>query len=793
MKIIHSNKEEKLELPFKLLLSFEDVLDYYKKYAEDSKHPYHKSAKYLVDEINKHPELINGFSDFSLLDTYSETIDLLLDPLFPEPLTQNEIKAVSIPFDFTSFKFTKRFENIINNAGPDFNLTLRNLDEDKIYIHACTMILTFYHKRPIDLRRPFFFDIPDKNTGITHHYRVAFNADFSKITPTENAPKITDEDFKMLLDNFENVAIWKEKFPPGSYIFKGFGIMNLFDVTIEETLSSLKANMLRKDDNLIEDVALNLQEFFRINDLKVGFSAFDLNRKEKTTTLVKRSDSLIISNTQEIKCDNFFCKSVLDTLFNKQKVLTISDVEAYGKASNQNEFYKNLKNNNIGSIILIPLKGEDNFFALLEIASPRPYELNSVNQNKLSDVIPVFEAAVQRASEEHKNILEAFIQEHYTAIHPSVKWRFYRAAENYFRKLQDGVESPPIEEIVFKNVYALYGQTDIKESSLKRNEAIKKDLRTQLNLLSKIFVEASKVESLPIYDEMNFRIKGYLDEVKQDLKTDAEQKILDLVNEEIHPVIVHIGQKNDKLKEMVENYFDCLHDNGFIYHYRRDYDESVTKINACLTKVLDAKQVEAQKMYPHFFERYKTDGVEHNMYIGSSIANTNDFNEIYLKNLRLWQLQTMCEMENEFYNLKPNLPLDLDVASMILAFSTPISIKYRLDEHHFDVDGTYNARYEIIKKRLDKAFIKGTKERVTQKGKIAIIYSQKKDEREYMRYIKLLQAKNFISEKVEIVDLETLQGVSGLKAIRVEVLYRKKGDPEEYYTYKELAKALKLQ
>ncbi len=64
-----------------------------------------------------------------------------------------------------------------------------------------------------------------------------------------------------------------------------------------------------------------------------------------------------------------------------------------------------------------------------------------------------------------------------------------------------------------------------------------------------------------------------------------------------------------------------------------------------------------------------------------------------------------------------------------------------MDEKQFDVDGTYNARYEIIKKRIDKAHVKGSEERVTQKGKIAIIYSNRNDEREYLRYIKYLAVK----------------------------------------------------
>ena len=75
-----------------------------------------------------------------------------------------------------------------------YSFTARNLEEKELYLHACVMILNVCYGYTIDLKRPFYFDIPDKNLGITKHYRAAFNGDFCQVTPTENAPKITQED-----------------------------------------------------------------------------------------------------------------------------------------------------------------------------------------------------------------------------------------------------------------------------------------------------------------------------------------------------------------------------------------------------------------------------------------------------------------------------------------------------------------------------------------------------------------------------------------------------------------------
>jgi hypothetical protein len=106
---------------------------------------------------------------------------------------------------------------------------------------------------------------------------------------------------------------------------------------------------------------------------------------------------------------------------------------------------------------------------------------------------------------------------------------------------------------------------------------------------------------------------------------------------------------------------------------------------------------------------------------------------------------------------------------MILIQSQPISISFRKDERRFDVEGSYNIRYEIIKKRLDKVHIAGATERLTQPGKIAMAYSNPKEAQEYEEYIMFLQSKNLLKPGIEYLELEELQGVTGLKALRASI------------------------
>ena len=68
---------------------------------------------------------------------------------------------------------------------------------------------------------------------------------------------------------------------------------------------------------------------------------------------------------------------------------------------------------------------------------------------------------------------------------------------------------------------------------------------------------------------------------------------------------------------------------------------------------------------------------------------------------------------------------------------------------------------------------------------------ESEDEIEYLRYVKFLQAKHYLGDEVEILELQDLQAVTGLKAIRVNILYHKDESDKEFYTYDDLMKAIK--
>jgi hypothetical protein len=231
-------------------------------------------------------------------------------------------------------------------------------------------------------------------------------------------------------------------------------------------------------------------------------------------------------------------------------------------------------------------------------------------------------------------------------------------------------------------------------------------------------------------------------------------------------------ESHPELRAEVEEYITLIDPElDVIYDKRKKYEASVTAINDAITDVVESHQAKAQAMLPHYFEKYKTDGIEYNIYIGDSISPHLKYDEVFEHNLRLWQLMLSHAVEMRLHDLKSTLSTPLDIASLILVHNSPLSIKFRMDEMKFDVDGTYNIRYEIIKKRIDKAYVKGTNERLTQPGKLVVVYSHDEEAQEYIRYMEYMRSLNMLKGDPEYVDLESLQGAVGLRAIRMDFNY----------------------
>jgi len=254
------------------------------------------------------------------------------------------------------------------------------------------------------------------------------------------------------------------------------------------------------------------------------------------------------------------------------------------------------------------------------------------------------------------------------------------------------------------------------------------------------------------------------------LSSGDEASVINMLRTDVEPLFVHLRDFSPGVVPAIESYQSAIDSRvGAVYRKRREFEESVSFLNQRISLYLDREQIEAQSVFPHYFEKHQTDGVDYLIYVGPSLTENGSFNELYLENLRLWQLMVACGIAWNTAQVKNEMKIPLETAHLILINHTPLSIRFRFDEKRFDVDGAYDVRQEIIKSRIDKATVKGCAERLTQPGKVAVVYSQPQEGREIRRYIDFLRTQGFLKGETEALEIEELPGVQGLKALRAEI------------------------
>ena len=773
--------------PFYSVISFHKVIDALKEIAEKDEIPYRANyAQSLLNEVAKVPELYTGITSKTTIYKNIELIHYLLADLFPTALTHNEIKAVSLPFQNFNFNFTKRFQQIIIDAGEEFEINIRNFSNEQYYIFSCCLILNSCYGENFDLSRPLFYDIPDKN-GILRHYRIVYNGDFTELIPTDNAKKISKKNIELLKQSYDNIEIWKKMFPPHSWILKGFGIITLFDATIENAISNIKSSLLKAGQESVE-VSLGrntIRSVFKINNLEYGACFID-DETNKFTDLTMRTDltSTFSLYGQDVSKELLqSAQSFFDEVRSNSGYYCVTDIEKLYQVTEWIPYLNFLKEQNVRSFILAPIKKTDAFQAYIEIISDTPYALNTINANKLNDLMPLINDTFERYHYELKNEVDAIIQREYTTIHPSVNWKFENEAKRYFyaKNSTDNVPTDEIlKEIVFENVYPLYGETDIKGSTAFRRKATVTDLKKQLKEILSILENAKTKEQSLLFDQRISEVNYWKERLKKH-QFMAESQIHHYILTAIHPLFQQLKTKS-AVKIQIANYFELLDTKTQRFcTQRKKYDTAIQTINKNITDTIDKEQIAIQQVYPHYFERFRTDGVEHNLFIGSSVTPRQIFDIIYLYNLRLWQLQVMCKMIMQHHKWQSETKFDLHLTSLILAYNEQISIRFRMDEKRFDVEGNADIRFEVLKKRLAKAMIKDTKERLVQQDVLAVVYLNETEKHHYTDYLLYLKSKNYLIGDIEEVFIEDLQDINDLEALRIKI--NTDFNPEDFIIY----------
>lgn len=758
-------------VPFKSKLSFAPLIEHIKilKNSEDFGQAF--LAEEIMSRLEKAPELTQPIEDEDLekLMEHKALLELMMLSFLTPINRDNQYVKVSKPFDLQPIYATPAAQKLMQEGKP-----ILNVSQDMLYstniIRACSLILNKFYGQQLHIDPLMTFAFKEHETKLTRHFKVQVALNYTDAIALKPLKALSQEQINDLLSNIYDVDLWLRHIPPENFEIHGFVIGNMIDITAEQVLSQLKYKLLEKnavvEPEKVDELERLLQSFFRLPNLKMGLTAIDYPKERTVAHKYKiRFDFLADKHPVLLAEENG--SSIYEKACKYREILLIEDLE---KTPNKTPIEKDLIKAGFRSIIVAPLFNKDKqVIGLLEIGSPKPYELHSFIEIRLKEIIGLFSMAMERSREEIDNSIEAVIREQYTAVHPSVEWKFVETSYNLLQKREQNEHAVP-DPIIFEDVFPLYGQADIVSSSQKRNLAIRADLLDNLARVKKVLQKCADQLEYPLINQFMMKVDRSAADLEKEFNSNDETRIVELLDRQIHPLLSDVQRRRPELADTISLYFDSLDENlGIVYKERKDFEESVSILNNTISNYLEQQQKKWQEVLPHYFEKYKTDGVEYDLYVGQSLLKETEFRQMHLRNFRLWQLVDMCEITRKVKKLKNKLPVPLTTAQLIFAYNTPLSIRFRMDEKQFDVDGAYNVRYEILKKRIDKALIADTNDRLTVSGKIAIVYLQDKDKQEYLDYFDYLIHEGYITEEIEDLELGRLQGVQGLKALRITV------------------------
>ncbi|MES2829326.1 MAG: GAF domain-containing protein [Bacteroidota bacterium] len=757
-------------------LSLNPFIQYIKKRAETEQTTKINFYKYIIEQFNNYPELQYPIP-VENAGNYTEIYELIYTAL--SPIINDEKQqfwAIGTPLSGCFHYGTDAFYNVLMDYSncslrEDLSLPSKREMEKNMLSAFYNIILERFYNISMSGNQVVVNSIVDQHTHLMKYYRLNVDTRFLDIKANVELPDYRLNDVKdYIKDERNTLKILSKLIPPEIFSIEGISIITLTDVTSEYALESIKNLVIEHSDSqkgqYPKDISMALKTLVGTDQIDFGLVPYLKLNGQLQINELSGFTSILIQLAKENGLDEDQDHDLIADYLSNPRTLIFPEIS-------EDEFtnypmLKLLGKISVKSYALFPLFYNGKLVGCLELYTKDASQFNGGTLTKVEAAFPILAQLFQNIIIDFNNDIQDIITDKFTALQPSIQWRFNDAAYNY---MQSGARERnlPIEPVFFRSVYPFYGAIDIRNSSIQRNSAIRKDLYAHFEVLENTITAIKGTSSICSESEIpkeeavwNFKNLDELSD-REILKTE------DYLQRQIPTAFDNLKASHPELTEIIDEYFRLTGPNAKVFLHRERYEKSLQMINVAVTRHLDDFNAELQQIFPCYFEKFRTDGVEFDIYLGQSIAPKKPFNDDLLNNFRLKQLRVLAEIAQTTNNLGPYFSLPLETTQLIFVYDKPIDVSFRIDEQRFDVEGSYNIRYQMVKKRIDKAHIKGTEERLTQPGKIAIVYFNSAEAKEYVSYIKKLQKQGLLNDDLEYLDLEELQGVEGLKALRIGV------------------------
>jgi hypothetical protein len=732
-----------------------------------------KFYSFVLDHFNidKEPSSAGeaSFNEYALELIYSTL----------SPVLQGETDsywALSTPVPNQILYSTDAFHNLITSKDiKEASSSLITNDEmflieQKEYIYS--LILKRLYDFTSALNNNVFYSYADNETRLTRYYHINIDTTFIDIKVLGHLPELEFETIENYLHEDAGIEILEEILPLSLFKLEGFSVITLEDVTAHRAIEDIRqaiTNPVDDQKELYKSVINSLKTLTENNEVRFGLLPFLKLNGEPLFDLSSCSQSILMKSAGQNASAELTYHALVKRFEKEPKAVFFSSLS---ETREQKFFFlKALRQAGIKSYAVIPVFYNKHIAGIMEIYSEKELVFYENLLSRLEFALPHIAQMLQNSITHFSACIDEVIKEKFTSLQPSVQWKFNETAWEQIKSPKHRSNSAQLNTISFKDVYPLYGAIDIRNSTIERNLALQQDLKRVIKLLLKILLTLDEQYPDGQWQELIEKTNEWMHVINNHVNTSDEIMIDQFLENEAGLILLNFRLSTPESGEVIDRFLDMIGKDceGPAFTQRNRLEIAMQMINASVNNYFEQAQHQLQKIYPCYFEKFRTDGVEYDIYVGQAIAPKIAFDANYLRQMRLWQLTSMVDVARLTHNLLEHMPANLHTTQLIFIHSMNIDISFRNDERRFDVEGAYNIRYEVIKKRIDKVMLQDGSERLTQPGKIALVYFTETEAEEQLGYIKQLQEKNMVLPHVEHLELEELQGVVGLKALRISV------------------------
>ncbi|MBC7398785.1 MAG: hypothetical protein H7289_02480 [Mucilaginibacter sp.] len=773
-KVIHIREQVQIKKFVNEHLSFKPFVNYLEKRVKNEKTIKAEFYQLVLNKFKQYPLLKTDHIDPKEAANYPGILELVYTILSPTIEDEKElIWALTTPTRSKVIFSTDAFSGLVTQQSK-LKKSDRITDNDFRQIQlnfVYRLILQRLYNFPAEVNGDAVYALPDAKTKLIKYYSVHVDSRFIDIIHSQTLPDISPEIIEPFIYEGADTALLKYIIPLDMFTLQGFSIITMEDVTADHSIETIRLALINAGHNdLYNDVINSLKTLAGNPAINFGLLPFLRVNGGLIFDTIECGNSLLVKKLRGKTETHDDFNKFISTYVEKPEAMFFNTLSE--KKIAQYPFLKALKKAGITSLAILPVFYNKHLAGILEIHSTQKIVFYEKLLSRMQTAIPLISQLLHNTAEQLNEQLEEVIKTKFTTLQPSVQWKFNDAAWQYLLTGQKK-EKPEMQIVSFHDVYPLYGAIDIRDSTIYHNEALKNDVEMLKAILTRLVHDFKGVVSNKrLTATLTNKYAAWLKKIKGFEKANDETLLKEYLHHVVSPYLSALKSKYPATQKLIKVYEDAIGENGEVYKQRRNLELSVKMINRTLSNYFDQAHARLQKIYPCYFEKFRSDGIEYDIYTGQDITPTVPFNDRHLKDFRHWQLKAMIDVATLTNALQIKMPVLLQTASLIFVHSSRIDICFRNDERRFDVEGYYNIRYEVIKKRIDKVRVKATNERLTQPGKIALVYFNDAEAGEYITLIKEFQKTGILKKDMEFVTLENLQGVTGLKALRVSIIYK---------------------